>query len=277
MINSQLFTPAIPLRNYIQYFMVGDVTDQGDLPENHEIFPLGITAISFLESPGLLYYNNQADSSLIPAAPITFVGPMTYKGVTQFHKTGKMITIVFTAVGLFAFFALQMGDIVDTAGNGTEIINDPGLIHCREYFFSSASIELAISGLEDYFLERLRRKEIDLRSLDRITQSINARKGNVNLDWLIRHANMSTKTLERHFSEKIGIAPKLFSRIVRFSHSMKMLDQKKGVFDIIHSCGFVDQAHFIKEFKHFAGETPKYYYHGLDGIPKLFLDNLIPA
>jgi AraC-like DNA-binding protein len=56
---------------------------------------------------------------------------------------------------------------------------------------------------------------------------------------------------------------------------MKMLDQRRGVFDIIDSCGFVDQAHFIKEFKNFAGVTPRYYYQGLNGIPKLFLDNSI--
>jgi AraC-like DNA-binding protein len=257
--------------------MIGRVTDQGDLPENHEIFPLNITAISFLEKAGLLYYNNQSDSSLISADPITFVGPMTYKGVTQFHKTGRMVTIVFTAVGLFTFFGLKMCDIVDTAGNGTEIIYDPGLIQCRECYFNSNSTEDAIRGLENYFLRHLDKKKPDLRNIDQITQFINDRKGNINLDGLISHANMSTKTFERHFSEKVGLAPKLFSRIVRFSHSMKMLDQKKDVFDIIDSCGFVDQAHFIKEFKHFAGETPKYYYKGLDGIPKLFLDNSIQA
>jgi hypothetical protein len=175
-----------------------------------------------------LYYNNQADCRLIKADPITFVGPMTFKGVTQFHTTGKMITIVFTAVGLFAFFALRMSDIVDTAGNGTEIFNDPDLMHCREYFFNAESLENGIRYIEEYFIRQLERKNMDIRSVDRISDYINEKKGNVNMDWLTSLANMSTKTFERHFSEKIGLAPKLFSRIVRFSHSMKMLDQRRG-------------------------------------------------
>ncbi|HEY4966400.1 MAG TPA: helix-turn-helix domain-containing protein [Puia sp.] len=228
---------------------MGDIRDEGDLPENHEIFPLNITAISFLEKSGLLYYINQADCSLIMADPITFVGPMTYKGVTQFHKTGKMITIVFTAVGLFSFFALKMSDIVDTAGNGTEIINDSGLMHCREYYFNAENIESGIRQIENYFINQLDRKKIDIRNIDRVTEFINEKKGNVHMDWLLKQANMSTKTFERHFSEKIGLTPKLFSRIVRFSHSMKMLDQRKEVFDIIDSCGYVDQAHFIRSSK----------------------------
>src|SRR5664279_6476747 len=244
--------------------MVGDIRDEGALPENHEIFPLNITAISFLEKSGLLYYINQADCSLIMADPITFVGPMTYKGVTQFHKTGKMITIVFTVVGLFSFFALKMSDIVDTAGNGTEIIKDPGLMHCREYYFNAENIESGIRQIENYFINQLDRKKIDIRNIDRVTEFINEKKGNVHMDWLLKQANMSTKTFERHFSEKIGLTPKLFSRIVRFSHSMKMLDQRKGVFDIIDSCGYVDQAHFIREFKNFAGVTPRYYHKGLN-------------
>jgi AraC-like DNA-binding protein len=255
--------------------MIGDIIDEGDLPENHDIFPLNITAISFLEKPGQLFYNNQADCSLIMADPITFVGPMTYKGVTQFHTTGKMITIVFTAVGLFSFFALKMSDIVDTAGNGTEIINDPGLMHCREYFFNAETLESGIRQIEDYFISQLEKKKMDIRSIDHVTEFINEKKGNVNMDWLLKQANMSTKTFERHFSEKIGLAPKLYSRIVRFSHSMKMLDQRKGIFDIIVTCGYTDQAHFIKEFKNFAGVTPRCCYQGLNGIPKIFLDNSI--
>jgi AraC-like DNA-binding protein len=277
MINSQFYVPTPPLRRYIKYFMAGQVEDQGDLPENHEIFPLNLTAITFLESPGVFYFNNQSGSDLIPASPITFVGPMTYKGVTQFHKTGKMITTVFTVVGLYAFFGFPINEIADTAGNGVEIIEDPDLKGCREDYFNAASIEESIGILENYFLGLVEKNEISLRNIDEVAQFINIRKGNVNMDWLIRQANMSIKTFERHFYEKIGLAPKLFSRIVRFSHAMKMIDQKSDIFDIIVSCGYVDQAHFIKEVKNFAGNTPKYYYDGLNGIPKLFIDNYISA
>jgi AraC-like DNA-binding protein len=56
---------------------------------------------------------------------------------------------------------------------------------------------------------------------------------------------------------------------------MKMLELKKGVFDIVVSCGYSDQAHFIKEVKFFAGKTPKNYYEGLAFVPGAFLNNSI--
>ena len=87
---------------------------------------------------------------------------------------------------------------------------------------------------------------------------------------------MSAKTLERQFHEKIGFTPKFYTRIVRFSHAMKMLTQNKGVFDIIVDCGYTDQAHFIKEIRLFTGRTPKFYYN-LDTeeefAVRLLLDN----
>ena len=100
------------------------------------------------------------------------------------------------------------------------------------------------------------------------------RKGDVDVDALTRHSNMSAKTLERHFAEKIGLNPKFFSRIVRFSHAMKMVEGQKNIFEIIDSCGYSDQAHLIREFKHFTGRTPVYGYVGLEEMPRLFLDNL---
>jgi AraC-like DNA-binding protein len=275
MINSQIFHPTPQLQKYIQYFIAVDILDLGDLPEIHEIFPLNLTALSFLEEEGMFRYNNQYGVSLIPASPVTIVGPMTYKGMSKFFKTGRILTIVFTAVGMYTFFNLNMCDLVDNAINGLETIHGSELNVQREKYLNANFVDEGIFIMEKYFFDLLIKKEIDLRNIDGIARLIYSLKGNVNMDWMIRQANMSVKTFERHFEEKIGLCPKIFSRIVRFSHSLKMLDQQKDVFDIIETCGYTDQAHFIKEFKKFAGNTPKLYYHGLEGIPKLFVENSV--
>jgi AraC-like DNA-binding protein len=277
MIRSQVYFPTLQLQKYIQYFIAVDIVDQGDLPEFHEIFPLNLTTLIFSENEGMFKYNNQFGLDLIPASTITIVGPMTFNAVCEFIKTGKILTIVFTTVGLYTFFNLNMRNVVDNAYTSLELMNDSELNHQREKYLNKNSAPQGIGALETYFISLLKIRDTDLRNIDHITQLINHLKGNVNLDWMINQANMSVKTLERHFAEKTGLCPKMFLRIVRFSHSLKMLDLKKNVFDIIESCGYADQAHFIHEFKKFAGKTPKLYYHGLEGIPKLFIDNSVPV
>jgi AraC-like DNA-binding protein len=64
---------------------------------------------------------------------------------------------------------------------------------------------------------------------------------------------MSKTSLERHFLEKIGLTPKMYSRIIRFNKVYQTLqsgDYDKWQ-DVVYQYNFYDQAHFIKDFKTF--------------------------
>ncbi len=69
---------------------------------------------------------------------------------------------------------------------------------------------------------------------------------------------ISPRQLRRLFNFYVGDTAKTFSRVVRFQHilnanpSTQSLRHNKLFFD----AGYYDQAHFIKEFKNFYGETP---------------------
>lgn len=69
---------------------------------------------------------------------------------------------------------------------------------------------------------------------------------------------ISQRQLRRLFEFYIGTTAKTFAKVVRFQNilnakpSSQSLRQNKLFFDL----GYYDQAHFIKEFKHFYGVTP---------------------
>jgi len=108
--------------------------------------------------------------------------------------------------------------------------------------------------------------------MDRIINFINLQRGNSDIEWLCRQANMSFKTFERHFNQKVGISPKQYAEIVRFSTAFKMLKANKNIFEIIAICNYTDQAHLIKEFKKFTGNTPKQYYTNVQNLSDYFID-----
>jgi AraC-like DNA-binding protein len=233
-----------------------------------------MSALILLEKPGILHYYEE-DHSLTSIHPTTFTGQITAKKTIKFDQPGTIITVVFTAIGLYSLFRLKMSDISDNAVNCMDVIDDFELTGCRERIFNQYSPEKAIVALEDYFHVHPVIGKNDLRNIDKVVHEIFSNNGNIDINLLLDKANMSLKTFQRHFNEKIGITPKLFSRIVRFSHAMKMLERKRGIFDIVDACGYADQAHFIKEIKLFAGKSPKNYYDGLEDVPKLFLSNSI--
>ena len=98
-------------------------------------------------------------------------------------------------------------------------------------------------------------------------------KGLVRVEELANQFEVSIKTLERHFNREIGVSPKFFSRIMRLQEVLKLLnDGEEPIWtDIAYSFGYVDQAHFIKDFKDFAGVTPKIYHQQHNTINDSFI------
>jgi AraC-like DNA-binding protein len=81
---------------------------------------------------------------------------------------------------------------------------------------------------------------------------------NTSLVAIAKSVSMSKRSMEQHFKEQVGISPKTFHRVTRFSKIQEQLlkytttDWQEIVFDF----GYFDQTHFIKEFKQFSGYTP---------------------
>lgn len=91
-------------------------------------------------------------------------------------------------------------------------------------------------------------------------------EGQASIDDLCTHLGYSIRQVERNFKEKIGISPKLYSRIIRFHCAIRKYH--RGNFENLSQLalcsGFSDQAHFIREFRQFAGINPRHYFKELD-------------
>jgi len=76
-----------------------------------------------------------------------------------------------------------------------------------------------------------------------------------------QEVSYSQKQLIHIFKKHVGISPKKYQRIDRFHKSLSMLHSQKqaSYSDIVYSCHFYDQAHFINEFRHFTDYSPSQY------------------
>jgi AraC-like DNA-binding protein len=86
-----------------------------------------------------------------------------------------------------------------------------------------------------------------------------ARRGLVRVDDLATSAGISRRQLERVFLDHVGLPPKLFLRIIRFQEALGALRDRPPRPDwarVAVEHGFYDQAHFIRDFRAFAGATP---------------------
>jgi AraC-like DNA-binding protein len=112
--------------------------------------------------------------------------------------------------------------------------------------------------LDQYLLTIVSKQHFDNDSrLYNAIDIILKKSGVVNIETDI-DTGISQRQLRRLFEYYIGDTPKTFSKVVRFQNilrakpSTQSLRQNKLFFDV----GYYDQAHFIKEFRHFYGVTP---------------------
>ena len=70
---------------------------------------------------------------------------------------------------------------------------------------------------------------------------------------------LSLRQFERVCKQRIGMPPKLFARIIRFSKAYRLYENSayKNWTSIAYECGYFDQMHFIRDFKEFTGVTPR--------------------
>lgn len=72
---------------------------------------------------------------------------------------------------------------------------------------------------------------------------------------------MSPKRFIERFKTEVGYTPKQFCRILRFQQVVSQAHQKTSIdwSGLALDCGYFDQAHFIHDFRSFAGFTPTAY------------------
>lgn len=78
---------------------------------------------------------------------------------------------------------------------------------------------------------------------------------------IVGDVGMSQRRFIEIFRNEVGVTPKAFGRLRRFQHVLGSVEHATQVdwTNVALSCGYFDQAHFIHDFREFAGVSPSTY------------------
>lgn len=88
-----------------------------------------------------------------------------------------------------------------------------------------------------------------------------ARPSHVRVSDVTAAVGLSAKRFIERFKAEVGVTPKRYCRLLRFQQTVAVAHRLCSAewAALAASCGYVDQAHFIHEFREFSGITPGTY------------------
>jgi AraC-like DNA-binding protein len=125
---------------------------------------------------------------------------------------------------------------------------------------NAAGAQARVRAAETAMLDHLRRLRPRPGSGIRpMLRAILGARGRLPVAEVARQAGISTRQVERRFLDDVGLGAKSFSRIVRFQSVLDAAGRQEPIewAGVASESGYADQAHLIREFREFSGETPR--------------------
>jgi AraC-like DNA-binding protein len=123
--------------------------------------------------------------------------------------------------------------------------------------YGKQSLTALIAQVEVFLSKRLTVMEEQGNYIVEAANLIRSAKGNITIEEVSNTVSVGIRQLQRSFKENMGTSPKSYLRIIRFRNALTSLNDTPQWADITYGLGYADQAHFIREFREFAGEAPK--------------------
>jgi AraC-like DNA-binding protein len=251
------FQPAKELIPYVDCFFVWENgTNENLLVQSP---PTGFNALVFNYSDPYWAFMHEDKKLEVPLAFAS--GQFTGNYHLELKGQIGMIGIVLKASSLYNFFGLNMVSMVNRRLGLEEFLGEAGnKIHLK--IKNVSTTEERIKILEDFLSGYLEAAKPILSIIDEAIDFIDQKNGMLTIDEVLSQFKISRRYLEKKFLEKIGISPKLYARIKRFSYLSNKVVHNQDVDwqDIVFENGFHDQSHLAKDYKAFNQMNPSEYY-----------------
>jgi len=259
-------TPSKDLNRIIDCYWI--VENEETTPRTQKIIPDGFCEIIFhYKDPYRICLNGgwelQTQSLL--------AGQLRQYFFLENTGASGMIGIKLQPTALTHLFQLDMHTLTGQVANLPAVLGKR-LAPLEQTLRGTSDHEKMIQILDDHFT-RLAADITDTPSaVDEAINLIFAQKGMITVGDITARLHVSERHLERLFAKYIGLSPKFYARIIRFSAIFQLIQQENpGWIALACEAGFYDQSHFIRNFKAFTGEDPSQYGFDEKNMANFFL------
>ncbi len=230
------------------------------LPEgiNNVVTPYPPTPFQSL----IFYCNNpismaRGDKGNFDMQPLTVViGPQYSRVNIQVHKQLRAIRVDLLPGGMYRILGTSMYELFDGGFDALDLFGTE-MKKINEQLQQIPDLEKGKNIVEKFLIKRTQglKKKLPVDSALRVLFN---NYGNMSIDRTASLSCLSLRQFERKCKERIGMNPKTYARILKFSKAYRLRESYPQLnwTSIAYEAGYYDQMHMIKDFKIFAGVNP---------------------
>jgi AraC-like DNA-binding protein len=160
--------------------------------------------------------------------------------------------------GAFPFFRVGQGELTDTHVDLQQLWG-PSAVGLYHQIVEADGVEHRFRLLEEALLRRLRPGIERHPAISLALEALSHGSPNLKVRDLHTEAGLSERRFIQLFAEEVGLAPKLFQRILRFRKALAAVEagESGGWGEVALESGYFDQSHLIRDFREFIGLTPR--------------------
>ncbi len=231
------------------------------------ILPEGITDIVTPYPPtpfqSLMFYCNhpvlmgRTDKGDFDKQPLSvLVGPQFSRVNIKVESRLNAIRVDFLPGGMYRMLGIPMHQLFDAGFDSIDFFGAE-MRSINEQLQHITGLEDGKNIVERFLLHRM----ADLKQIlpfDSAMQILLHNNGAIAIDKIASLSCLSVKQFERKCKERIGMNPKLYARILKFSKAYRLHEvfPQLSWTKIAQEAGYYDQMHMIRDFKVFAGVNP---------------------
>lgn len=196
-------------------------------------------------------------------------GTVLQPTIAHNQKGNYFFGVRFLPGNSFKFKNARMSDFIEREIPFLEVVDDKELFHqiTSNRNFSYQIQIFMKKYLKFYESSYIEDKYKNLKKI--IIKKIIDTSGRIKVKELAETTGYSARYIHRVFSEEFGLAPKVFSKLMRFQYLLNNLNNfSNETFDtnmtqLAIELGYYDQSHMMKDFYEFTNTTPGKYVHCL--------------
>jgi len=197
------------------------------------------------------------------------IGPLLTNYVVDLGQYRHVAAIAFRPGGLHRLFQLPITEITNSELDASLVWNKD-IRELSDRLRNAANNEEIFRHIEQFLLKKFSMIK-PISAFDYSIAELVANNGNLAVTQVATLACMSVRQFERKALNSLGVSPKLFGRITRFTNASLYKETHPQITwsRIAYEFGFADQMHLVNDFKKFSGFTPTALVERIDPSVKL--------